>query len=423
MKKKNMIIALMLVISAFSCDTNEPTDKTGFTLSSGGVSCTEVWLKLSTENTFGEIIITKDENEFIKLSANNIDTVIYVDYLLPNTTYTFQAIHNHYVLTKSEKIKITTLDTTSHNFTWQTWTFGGGGGASFINDVAIIDENNIWAAGEIYLPDSLGNPDDKLYNALHWDGNSWIAKRISAEFRGNIITLPLEGAFAFSATDIWLVGSLPIYGDGEDWKIFDIRATTDPGLSVSKAWGTSSDNMYFVGRGGSIAYYNGQTFIKIESGTTTIINDIWGFVNDNNETIAYAPVSSFFTPGDRKILRIKNNQVDSIPWSINRLLYSAWTNSEGYLYVCGSGAYENKTGNWKEISLPSIRMNRIRGNDANDIFIAGDFGMVIHFNGVSLKIYEDVFDAGYGGLAIKRNIVVIVGQRNGLGIITIGKRN
>ena len=45
-------------------------------------------------------------------------------------------------------------DTTSHNFTWETWTFGEHS-SSVLNDVAIIDENNIWAVGEIYMNDSL----------------------------------------------------------------------------------------------------------------------------------------------------------------------------------------------------------------------------------------------------------------------------
>ena len=37
-------------------------------------------------------------------------------------------------------------------------------------DVAIIDENNIWAVGEIWIADtsSLGYT---KYNAVHWDGN------------------------------------------------------------------------------------------------------------------------------------------------------------------------------------------------------------------------------------------------------------
>jgi len=39
------------------------------------------------------------------------------------------------------------MDTTSHNFIWEIDTLGIGG--SYLNDVAIIDENNIWVVGNI----------------------------------------------------------------------------------------------------------------------------------------------------------------------------------------------------------------------------------------------------------------------------------
>jgi len=70
------------------------------------------------------------------------DTVIYIDSLLPNTTYNFQASSIQQQVS-SRKLSVTTMDTTSHNFTWQTFTFGEHS-SSVLNDVAIIDENNSW---------------------------------------------------------------------------------------------------------------------------------------------------------------------------------------------------------------------------------------------------------------------------------------
>ena len=131
----------------------------------------------------------------------------------------------------------------------------------------------------------------------------------------------------------------------------------------------------------------------------------------------------FFTPGDKKILRIKNNKVDSVSWSVQRLLYSAWTNNEQFLYVCGSGTYENKKGYWEEIKLPLVSMNSIRGNDLNDIFVAGDFGLVSHFNGSTWKVYNDVFAADYYSISLKGNLIMLAGQQNGKGVITIGRRD
>lgn len=186
----------------------------------------------------------------IKLISS--DTTIYIDSLLPNKTYHVKVMSNN-LLGTSNKIQITTLDTTSHNFTFQTWTFGEHS-SSVLYDVAIIDENNIWAVGEIYMNDSLGQPDLNAYNAVHWNGSEWKVKKISVLFRGSLITPPLEGVFAFSNSDFWFVGSLPIHGDGNNWIMYDLRTTVDPNLSLSKAWGTSSSNIYFVGRNGSIAY-------------------------------------------------------------------------------------------------------------------------------------------------------------------------
>ncbi len=91
------------------------------------------------------------------------DTLFYFDSLLPNTNYTFDAVtYDDGKEIKSNPVTFTTLDTTSHNFTWQTFTFGEHQ-HSVLYDVAIIDENNIWAVGAIYMNDSLGEPDTQPY--------------------------------------------------------------------------------------------------------------------------------------------------------------------------------------------------------------------------------------------------------------------
>jgi hypothetical protein len=65
-------------------------------------------------------------------------------------------------------------DTTIHEFSWQTWTFGELGSSHF-RDVAIVDENNIWAVGEItvYDPDSSFNGPDGKLQRCRWDGEKW----------------------------------------------------------------------------------------------------------------------------------------------------------------------------------------------------------------------------------------------------------
>src|SRR5690606_27468113 len=337
---------------------------------------------------------------------NTKDSLLYIDSLLPNKTYKLKAASiDHGVM--SSEISVTTMDTTSHNFTFEAFIFGGGGEASFINDVAIIDENNIWAVGEIYLPDSLGNPDPQAYGIGFWNGQNWQFRKL---FNNNIPVSP-RGILVLGHNDIYLSAGSVFHWDGVSLTVqllYSRLNLPNSNGTIERLWGSSGSSIYGVGNAGSLIYYNGNQWSIIQSGTEIHINDAWGIVNDNNETIVYCPVSSFFTSGDKKILKIKNNLVDSISWNMNRLLYSVWTNSERYLYVSGSGVFENKNGTWKEIPLPQVSTNRIRGNNINDIFIAGDFGFTAHFNGLSWLLYNELYDIDtqyYSG-DIKGNVIV-----------------
>jgi hypothetical protein len=54
---------------------------------------------------------------------------------------------------KKSKCPGATLDTMDFQFSWEIFEFGEKSG-SYLNDVAIISENIIWAVGEIYTEDS-----------------------------------------------------------------------------------------------------------------------------------------------------------------------------------------------------------------------------------------------------------------------------
>jgi len=161
---------------------------------------------------------------------------------------------------------------------------------------------------------------------------------------------------------------------------------------------------------------------KIESGTTTLISDIWG-VDKNGITTAFCPVSSVFNPPqDKKILKITNDKVDSINWEINSIVYSCWTSNLNFLYVGGEGVFINKFGIWEEINLPAITINSIRGNDINDIFAVGSLGTIFHFNGVNWLVIEVYTEKENYRVEVKNDIVAICGYYHGKGFIQIGKR-
>jgi len=329
-------------------------------------------------------------------------------------------------------VKPDNSDTTSHHVDWEIYTFGDHSSCS-LNDIAIIDENDIWAVGEIYLYDSLGQKDPDRYNAVHWDGEKWEVKRITVEFREGVISPILKGITAFSASDIWIVSSLPIYGDGQDWELFDVRTTVDPNLSLSKVWGNSSDNVYFVGRAGSIVHYNGQNWQKIESGTTLSIYDIYGAYNSQKqdwEILAIA--SNVFNNEGCELLRIDGINVNTLDnnglaWSISGI----WFVPNQKYYIVGHGIHQKdklSDPQWNVYApgvVTSYGSGSISGNGLNDIFVVGSYFEIVHYNGLSWYNYRDDLPFTHGPLCevdIKDDLVAISGYRDQEAIVIIGRR-
>ncbi|KAA0220538.1 glucosyl transferase [candidate division KSB1 bacterium] len=321
-------------------------------------------------------------------------------------------------------------DTTSHNFTWQSWRFGGEAGSSYLNDVAIIDENNIWAVGTIYLKDSTGQPDPNIYNAVHWNGSEWEVKRVSVLYRGNIITPPLYGIYAFSANDIWLSSGVPVHGDGTNWAqfhLFDMGVLNQNDGYLTKLWGKSSSDLYYVGTLGTIAHYNGQRWRKVASGTNLDIQDIWGIVDTKTqEKLILCAASDKYQSSEMKIIRIlPQNVVGEFDWTPQRKVHSVWFDVPTRIYACGSGFFIYKNGQWQQDeTLPTIFKNRVRANHRNDLFLVGDLGLLTHYNGKSSRVYDSLSlpQGNYEGLAVRDDLVVAVGWNGDRAVVLRGVR-
>ena len=425
--KSVLVSVLVLVVLFLSLSCNEGYDYSQAALGLGlrDFSCTEAWIEvqIGSNDKTANIYIKKNDEIVQTIRLGQSDSLFYFDDLQPNTAYKFDAVtYEDGKEVKSNPVTFTTLDTTSHNFTWQTFTFGQHS-SSVLYDVAIINENDIWAVGEIYMNDSLGNPDPIAYNAVHWNGQSWELKKI-----GGIGGWACHTVFAFFTNDIWFEGT--IHWDGSNYTVHKNGWPLMPngdGWQVNKMWGSSSSDLYAVGNNGNIAHYqNGSRWTKIVSGTTTNINDVFGFVDPiSDEADVYCAVSFLFQSGDRKILRIKNNIVDSLNWFDDKRINSIWTSNNKFFFTAGDGVFENKRGYWNQlIDLPPYYSNNIRGNGLNDIFVCGDFGLLSHFNGSSWLTYNEHYMQGIlFSIATKNNIVVTVGLRGSKAIIIKGTRN
>jgi hypothetical protein len=425
--------SLIIILISLRCDTTEPPQsKATLKLQLEDVSCTEAWIKLTANNIKvpATVSLVKDGvvAQTISLWGGG-DTTLYVDSLLPKRTYRFTALlqQPNYPQPTTNDLQVTTMDTTSHNFTWQSWTFGEHS-SSTLYDVAIIDENNIWAVGEIYMRDSLGRPDPNAYNAVHWNGSEWKLKRIQFyTFCGQqgMGSYPAKSIFAFGPNDIWIgmYGSQVVRWNGQSQSL----PICTP-VSINKLWGSSSSDLYAVGNGGNIAHFDGVKWRKIESGTTLDVYDIWGDYNQKTgewEILAVASKSPF----ERELLNIRGNSANKLPLSSNvSSLMTLWFLTNRRYYLAGDGIFQKSRLSdlkWKNnpLDITEYYSTKIRGNATNNIIVVGAFGDFVHFNGKTWKQIKELrFNGAFSAVDVKDKMAVCVGAKDRNAIITMLKQ-
>lgn len=419
---KNLCNIFLILISTLllkSCNTTEPPGNQTLTLKLEDVSCTEAWIQLTTNNLQlpTTINILKNNTVAQTFSLSTQDTLLYIDSLLPNQTYKFKVVlTNNQQPTSypqpptSNEVSVTTMDTTSHEFSWQSWEFGECGSSS-LYDVAIIDENNIWAVGEIYMRDSLGNCDPNAYNAVHWDGQKWELKRVY--YKGGF--WPIRTIFAFNANDIWFSGYMRYFnGQIIELEIPDILI----GWGINKLWGSSSSDLYAVGNNGNIAHWDGVKWRKIESGTNANIVDISGIQNSEGKHNKYCAA-------DNLLIKIDgDNYLTSLPVEHRMFLNSVWVASNRLIYTAGNGIVLYKNESWLEIETPNINtIYSIKGQSYNDIVGLSANHAIFHFNGYSWNSIQTGINNIYLKIQNKKNVIATVGWQNDRAIITLLFRN
>jgi hypothetical protein len=429
------LAALLLCLCGCRQSTEPAAAQLSLTADAGVI---EAWLTVSAENAAGgEVVLTRDGVERLRFPAVAETTVVDTG-LLPAHSYRYAARleKEGQTAARSNPVELTTMDTTSHDFSWEIYQFGNLQiGSSQLYDVAIIDENNIWAVGEISAADSTGNWVNP-YNAVHWNGSEWELRRITVEYRGQPNWAPLEGVFALPDGQIVFSSGLPYLPENGHWKLYhlwDMGVLGQNDGSVNRIWGTSLNNLYFVGRSGTIVHYDGQRWERIESGTELDFQDIWGALDSRSgEFQIFAVASKPFSSVEHFLLQLSPRIVVFTDTGIIGSLSSVWFLPNRKYYAVGAGVFtklEYYQSAWRDISIliPNYYREKIRGNSMSDIFIVGHYGLVSHYNGVTWHSFL-ALDGTFNGLATKGNVVVAVGQESvgfvgGKAVVLVGKRN
>lgn len=377
----------------------EPYANTVLSMAALQVNSIDAQLKISLMNLDSltgdtlPIILNRDGHSVQTLAFIPPDTTLWDEGLEPNQTYTYtayrQSVHNSSLVDSSNTISLTTMDTTSHSFTWEIDTLGGY--LSWINDIAIVNPDDIWAVGYITTEN------EDTYNAAHWDGQEWELRGI---FNSNI---QMKSIFYFSENDIWVTSQCyPYHWNGIEWTQYRLHDYGFPVCVGLDIWGTSSNNMYFVGEEGAVIHYDGTDFSQIDCGVDTRFTAVSG--TPDGEYV--------FIAGDNFLLPLRTSAV-MLHDGVVQVLYDSdnYDTDEGpedwgpisAVGVFGDIAYwVTYQGLWKyNFRDRTTRVDRsfqqygwypMTVSAPNDIFLAGGAFKYAHFNGASWYFGNELYN-------------------------------
>lgn len=319
------------------------------------------------------------------------------------------------------------IDTTSHAIQWRTDTLGYGN--SVVRGIDIVDDNNIWAVGSFYLMDSTGKPDSTMYNVLRWDGMRWNPMRLTYYYQGYEFLIDAYAVFAFSADDIWISLRAPLHFDGRGVTLLD-SSGIDFGGTLG-FWGTSSSDLYIVGRTGKLTHFNGSTFTSIPTGVQSRFCDIYGsgdkvyigsYYYDNQ--IRPSGVFVYDKAGFRFLFPDSSNT----PFESLRDAMGVWVSPKGNIWAVGeSDVFKPQNTHVPLYQNPFGWLLSIRGLSDSDVWTAGVGSSVLHFNGITWKDYPELrttYAVEYHHIAVKGSTVAVGGiSYNPIHVVlTVGHR-
>lgn len=420
--KVPFLIFCLLLILLNNCSVTDPVFRDHEMILTTDAEVTETWITLETDGPVKNAIYTvkRDSITIFEGKLDKSDTLIHDESLEPSTNYNYSA----YARKSGEMSGMvysscTTMDTTSHNFTWELLSFGNKS-PSELNDVAIINENDIWAVGHIFV-------DDSTYNAIHWNGSEWEYFQIPVRQYNSLPIASLNAIFVLSQTNIWITsGSTLLHWNGSTFVsvVFmrDYRES-DNYSPLKRIWALDDNNIYMASGGGNIVYYNGETYKELPKITDAAVSDLWSSRVSETPDAIYGAVSNKYSESEHFIMKIEDETIsEDLGWrETDAYIYSLWFKAVNRMFTIGTHLtvkYEyniftkDRTSNWKDIKNPvnDYLLHSIRGTDINDIFVCGDFFILAHYNGRTWRKFDEFWEPGtFYKLDYKDDIMVAVG--------------
>ena len=313
--------------------------------------------------------------------------------------------------------------TTSHDWTFDISRLGVNGYRGELYDVAIVNDSLAYAVGEIYLKDTAGQYDPYPYNLAKWNGHTWELQKVPYYYQGQPTYAPIYSILANGPDDFWFgIGNLIHWTQGQ---FIPVQVGNAFHGRILKMWGVTSGSFYIVGENGSIAEFANGAWQIVPTGTTLDVFDVFGAGGVVLAVASNAPLGT-----DHRIIEITGTTSVTIPDnSIPAQLMGVWIAPFQEYIVVGNGIYRKNIlqVSWTSDSVDSALtlMTGVRGNSSNDLFVVGNFGEVLHFNGKNWKSYKDqtaINNGGYRAVTVKGNLMIAVGVDYPFAIAAVGRR-
>ncbi|MFA4921790.1 MAG: hypothetical protein WC611_06665 [Candidatus Neomarinimicrobiota bacterium] len=423
-----LIAVLICAMSCKECPTEPDYEVDFFTLDYAGPSFVSLAFGISGSGK-RNYSIQRDSLIVLTGILHGEDTIVTDWNDEPSTAYRYRLLikDGGETVDKSDWLSVTTMDTTSHDFTWIVDVLGENG---IFWDVWAFAGNNVWAVGKYERTWD----DSESFSLAKWDGQTWTNHYIAWTW------LPIQCIFAFSPNDVWCWAGYPAHHNGNDWYIYTETNSDFPfGTQYNDCWGPNTNDIYFVGNGGAIVHYDGQSFTKMTSPTDRDLLHIDGCMDSQTgETRMWAGGWSYSESGS--LIEYKDGKWELI-WDEGN-----YRDSESDFFGIGGIFIPNDKYviiNVGEYSMAHTEIHRqddfnsycltysdihgsrsIYGNAINDFFEVGD-GHIIHYNGKTTKKWDSA-SSNYRlrGINQTGDTVFIVGENmiNQNAIVIRGKR-
>jgi photosystem II stability/assembly factor-like uncharacterized protein len=193
-------------------------------------------------------------------------------------------------------------------------------------------ENSVFVVGAPREDDT-----QKLrYTIIRFDGRNWSPMETAVVQPGYG---QLNGVWGTSPTDVFAVGDdgIILHFDGKSWTKMDSGSTSH----LYGVWGISSNSVYAVGNYGTILFYNGKQWLKVDQGTHgRPVESItkWNAVTDLTYNSADIESGYIYASTARQGVYFSTDYADT--WvNVSAPPYSTMALGTGPFNPGGSGAY------------------------------------------------------------------------------------